>query len=155
MARLEKKKILVTAAAQGIGRASAEAFAAEGADVWATDIDVGKLEALKSRSGVTIRQLDVTDGGAVRSLAAELDALDVLFNCAGTVHHGTILDCEEKDWDISFDPQRQVHVPDDTGILAGYDRRRRGFDHQYVFRRIQHKRSAKPVSSMVPLRRPS
>ena len=103
MARLEKKKILVTAAAQGIGRATVEAFAAEGADVWATDIDVGKLEALKSPSGVTVRQLDVTDGDAIRSVAAELGALDVLFNCAGTVHHETILDCEEKDWDVSFD----------------------------------------------------
>ena len=103
MARLEKKKILVTAAAQGIGRASAEAFAAEGAEVWATDIAIDKLGGFDSRSGVPVRQLDVTDGDAIRSLATELGALDVLFNCAGTVHHGTILDCEEKDWDITFD----------------------------------------------------
>lgn len=103
MARLANKKILVTAAAQGIGRASAEAFAAEGADVWATDIAIDNLKSFGAQSGVTVRKLDVTDRDAVGSLATELGAIDVLFNCAGIVHHGTILDCEEKDWDISFD----------------------------------------------------
>jgi 2-keto-3-deoxy-L-fuconate dehydrogenase len=103
MPRLAGKRTLVTAAAQGIGRAAALAFAAEGAEVWATDIDSDKLRGLNSERGVHVRWLDVTDGGAVRSLAEELGTLDVLFNCAGYVHHGTILDCEEEDWDVTFD----------------------------------------------------
>lgn len=103
MPRLAGKRTLVTAAAQGIGRAAALAFAAEGAEVWATDIDSDKLRGLNGERGVHVRRLDVTDGGAVRSLAQELGTLDVLFNCAGTVHHGTILDCEEEDWDFTFD----------------------------------------------------
>ncbi len=103
MPRLAGKRTLVTAAAQGIGRAAALAFAAEGAEVWATDIDSDKLRGLNSERGVHVRWLDVTDGGAVRSLAEEIGTLDVLFNCAGYVHHGTILDCEEEDWDVTFD----------------------------------------------------
>lgn len=103
MARLTGKRVLVTAAAQGIGKASAQAFAAEGAQVWATDLDLDKLRALDGSAGISIRQLDVTDGDAIQSLAADVGALDVLFNCAGYVHHGTILDCGEDDWDASFD----------------------------------------------------
>jgi 2-keto-3-deoxy-L-fuconate dehydrogenase len=102
--RLKGKTALVTAAAQGIGRASALAFAAEGARVFATDIDMGKLETLKpeARGALDIRRLDVTDAGAVAALAGELGAVDVLFNCAGFVHHGTVLDCTEKDWDFTL-----------------------------------------------------
>lgn len=103
MPRLTGKRTLVTAAAQGIGRAAVLAFAAEGAEVWATDVDSDKLHGLNGERGVHVRQLDVTDGGAVRSLAEELGTLDVLFNCAGYVHHGTILDCEDEDWDFTFD----------------------------------------------------
>ncbi len=103
MALLAGKKTLVTAAAQGIGRAAALAFAAEGAEVWATDVDSKKLDALKGERRIQVHRLDVTDGSAIRSLAVELGALDVLFNCAGYVHHGTILDCEEEDWDFTFD----------------------------------------------------
>jgi 2-keto-3-deoxy-L-fuconate dehydrogenase len=98
--RLKGKKALVTAAGQGIGRATALAFAAEGAAVIASDVDAGKLADLPA--GVTRRRLDVTDGAAVAALAAELGALDVLFNCAGFVHHGTILDCAEADWDFTL-----------------------------------------------------
>lgn len=98
--RLSGKKALITAAGQGIGRASAIAFAAEGADVIATDVSEEKLAGIE---GVTTRRLDVTDGKAVERLAAELGAIDVLFNVAGWVHHGTIFDCSEKDWDRSFD----------------------------------------------------
>src|SRR5689334_25334244 len=99
--RLHGKKALVTAAAQGIGRASALAFAAEGAQVIATDINAGKLAELKAaaRGKLESRVLDVTSAGAVTALAGEVGALDVLFNCAGFVHHGTIFDCAEKDWD--------------------------------------------------------
>jgi 2-keto-3-deoxy-L-fuconate dehydrogenase len=102
--RLKGKVALITAAAQGIGRASALAFAAEGARVVATDIDMGKLEALKrdARGTLDIRRLDVTDAGAIVALAGELGAIDVLFNCAGYVHHGSVLDCTEKDWDFTL-----------------------------------------------------
>ncbi len=102
--RLKGKTALVTAAAQGIGRASALSFAAEGARVVATDIDMGKLEALKrdARGALDIRRLDATDAAAVTALAGELGAIDVLFNCAGFVHHGTVLDCTEKDWEFTL-----------------------------------------------------
>jgi 2-keto-3-deoxy-L-fuconate dehydrogenase len=103
--RLKGKIALVTAAAQGIGRASALAFAAEGASVIATDIDVAKLEALKgaAKGQLDICRLDVMDPAAISALADELGAVDVLFNCAGFVHHGTVLDCTEKDWDFTMD----------------------------------------------------
>ena len=98
--RLAGKKALTTAAAQGIGRAATLAFAAEGAQVIATDINLERLKPLEAQ-GITVRALDVTDLTAITALAAEIGALDVLFNCAGFVHHGTIMDCSEKDWDFS------------------------------------------------------
>jgi 2-keto-3-deoxy-L-fuconate dehydrogenase len=103
--RLKGKTTLVTAAAQGIGRASALAFAAEGARVVATDIDLDKLGALQqaARGALDPRRLDVRDAAAIAALAAELGAVDVLFNCAGFVHHGTVLDCTEQDWDFTMD----------------------------------------------------
>ena len=101
--RLTGKRALVTAAAQGIGRATAEAFADEGAQVIATDINEDKLESLNGLGGVSTRHLDVTDADAVRAAAADIGAVDVLFNCAGFVHHGAILECEESDWNFSFD----------------------------------------------------
>ena len=100
--RLAEKRALVTAAAQGIGRATAQAFAAEGAQVLATDVNEEKLEELREVPGISIRGLDVTDADAVIAAAAELGRVDVLFNCAGFVHHGSILECEESDWDFSF-----------------------------------------------------
>jgi 2-keto-3-deoxy-L-fuconate dehydrogenase len=104
-ARLRGKKAVVTAAAQGIGRATALAFATEGAEVLATDINAAKLEELRSASGAKIatRRLDVTKKAEIDALAAEFGAVDVLFNCAGFVHHGTILDCTEADWAFSMD----------------------------------------------------
>ena len=98
--RLNGKKILVTAAAQGIGRAIAERFAAEGANVVATDINMEVLGTLKAAT-VATRRLDVLDLAAVATAEKEIGAIDVLVNCAGFVHHGTILDCEEKDFDFS------------------------------------------------------
>jgi 2-keto-3-deoxy-L-fuconate dehydrogenase len=98
--RLEGKRALITAAAQGIGRASAELFAREGAEVVATDLDAAKLAGL---AGCTTRRLDVTDAAAITALAAEIGGIDVLFNCAGYVHHGTILECGEEDWAFSMD----------------------------------------------------
>ncbi len=106
MARLAGKKALITAAGQGIGRATALAFAAEGAEVIATDISAAALatlerEALKQKAGLSTRPLDVTDPEAIAAIARDLGRLDVLFNCAGYVHHGTILDCAEEDFDVS------------------------------------------------------
>jgi len=100
---LAGKTALVTAAAQGIGRAIALAFAAEGAKVTATDINLDRLEELSGTPGIAVRRLDVLDPQAVNSLAAEMAPLDVLCNVAGFVHNGTILDCPEEDWDFSFD----------------------------------------------------
>lgn len=97
--RLAGKKALVTAAAQGIGRASAEAFAREGAEVIATDLNQDLLATL---SGCTTRRLDVTDAFAIAALATEVGPIDVLFNCAGVVHAGTVLDCTDADWDKAF-----------------------------------------------------
>ncbi len=95
---------MLTAAGQGIGRATALAFADEGATVWATDINDAALAALgESRPGIRTRRLDVRDAQDVSGCAAELGRVDILFNCAGYVHHGSILDCAEKDWDFSFD----------------------------------------------------
>lgn len=101
--RLAGKKALLSAAAQGIGRASALAFAAEGAEVIATDINTGALAELGETDGISTRVLDVTDTAAVKALAGDVGAVDILFNVAGIVQHGSILDCEEQDWDFAFD----------------------------------------------------
>ena len=94
--RLANKTALITAAGQGIGRATAERFAAEGARVIATDIDASKLEGLR---GAEAHVLNVTDAEAIQRLAAELPNLDILFNCAGMVPGGNILECSEQDWE--------------------------------------------------------
>ena len=101
--RLYGKKALVTAAAQGIGRATAEMFAAEGASVWATDLNFDKLKELSEVDGIITRCLDVTDGPSISQAAAEIGPIDVLVNCAGFVHAGTILECDEHDYAFSFD----------------------------------------------------
>jgi 2-keto-3-deoxy-L-fuconate dehydrogenase len=102
--RLKGKKALLTAAGQGIGAATARAFAAEGAEVFATDLNDQLLQKLAAElPGIQTRKLDVRDTPSVNALAAELGAIDILFNCAGFVHQGTILDCNEADWDFSFD----------------------------------------------------
>ena len=102
--RLQDKLALVTAAGQGIGRAIAEAFVAEGARVIATDVEDKKLEGMKSlkRHKLDARSTDSVEALA-KGIAADLGGLDVLVNCAGYVHHGSVLDCSEQDWDFSFD----------------------------------------------------
>lgn len=100
MGRLRGKVALVTAAAQGIGKASAEAFLREGARVIATDIATEKLSGL---TGADVRRLDVLRTSDVEALARSSGPVDILFNAAGFVHHGTVLDCTEQDWDFSFD----------------------------------------------------
>lgn len=101
-ARLDGKTVVVTAAAQGIGRAVARACAREGASVVATDINLDKLSELADTPRIQLRKLDVTDEAAVTTLAKELPAPGALINCAGYVANGTILDCTQKDWDFSF-----------------------------------------------------
>ena len=101
--RLSGKTAVITAAAQGIGRATVEAYLAEGARVIATDINETLLAELAGLPNCTVRRLDVTSSAEVTALAAELGAIDVLFNCAGYVHHGAILDCDEEAWKFSFD----------------------------------------------------
>jgi 2-keto-3-deoxy-L-fuconate dehydrogenase len=98
--RLKGKVAVVTAAGQGIGRAIAEAFVREGAQVFATDVDVAKLEGIARAKR---RKLDVLSTRAVEAFAAKTGPIDVLVNCAGFVHHGTILECDDKAWDFSFD----------------------------------------------------
>ncbi|NWY37008.1 BDH2 dehydrogenase, partial [Sylvia atricapilla] len=102
MGRLDGKIILLSAAAQGIGQAAAIAFAKEGAKVIATDINESKLQELGKYPGIQIRVLDVTKKEQIENLAKEIEKIDVLCNIAGFVHHGTILDCEEQDWDFTM-----------------------------------------------------
>jgi 2-keto-3-deoxy-L-fuconate dehydrogenase len=102
--RLNGKVALVTAAGQGIGRAIAAAFAAEGSKVIATDLDTAKLDglAVAMRRALDVRSTEAVEALA-RDVSSQLGALDILVNCAGYVHQGSVLDCSEKDWDFSFD----------------------------------------------------
>ena len=101
--RLKGKRAFVTAAAVGIGRACAVAFAREGAEVFATDIDEEKLALLKQEGVANVAKLDVRDTAAVEAMARRAGTIDILLNAAGFVHHGTVLDCSDADWDFSFD----------------------------------------------------
>jgi 2-keto-3-deoxy-L-fuconate dehydrogenase len=101
--RLKGKRAFVTAASAGIGRACAIAFAREGATVFATDIDETGLAALKSEGITDVARLDVRDSAAVAAAAKRVGKMDILLNAAGFVHHGTVLDCSDDDFDFSFD----------------------------------------------------
>jgi 2-keto-3-deoxy-L-fuconate dehydrogenase len=101
--RLKGKRAFVTAAAAGIGRASAIAFAREGASVFATDIDEKGLATLAQEGVKEVARLDVRDGAAVTAIAKRVGGIDILLNAAGFVHHGSVLDCSDEDWDFSFD----------------------------------------------------
>ncbi|MDQ2077223.1 SDR family oxidoreductase [Marinimicrobium sp. ABcell2] len=100
MARLQNKTALITGAGQGIGRATAELFAREGARVIATDINA---DALADLTGCETRVLDVRDAEGIIQLSEDIGPVNVLFNCAGFVHNGTLLDCSEEDWEFSLD----------------------------------------------------
>jgi 2-keto-3-deoxy-L-fuconate dehydrogenase len=101
--RLAEKRALVTAAGQGIGKASALAMAAEGAEVLATDIDDALLAGFAGVANVTTARLDVLDRSTISRVVDGMDAVDVLFNCAGVVHHGTVLDATDEQWSMAFD----------------------------------------------------
>ena len=104
--RLQGRKALITAAGQGMGRAAAFAFAREGAQVIATDVDPALLQAFAGNAAITTSRLDVTDEREVQAFVEKTGAVDILFNCAGWVHQGSILECRVEDWDKSF----QVNV---------------------------------------------
>jgi 2-keto-3-deoxy-L-fuconate dehydrogenase len=101
--RLKGKRAFVTAAAAGIGRACALAFAREGATVFATDIDENGLAKLAKEGVPETARLDVRDTAAVAAMATRVGKVDILLNAAGFVHHGTVLECSDEDWDFSFD----------------------------------------------------
>ncbi|BCP55237.1 NAD(P)-dependent oxidoreductase [Kaistia sp. 32K] len=117
--RLSGKTAVVTAAGQGIGRATVLAFQREGAAVRATDIDEGKLASLDGLAGVSTHRLDVMDAEAVKAFVASHDAPDILFNCAGYVHAGAILDCEEEDFDFSVNLNIRAMYRLIRGFLPG------------------------------------
>jgi 2-keto-3-deoxy-L-fuconate dehydrogenase len=119
MTDLKGRTALVTAAAQGIGRATALAFAAAGAKVFATDINERLLGELEGQGGIATRRLDVLDDGAVRALAAEIGAVDILFNCAGIVHSGSILEMKDADLDFAFDLNVKAMVRTIRAVLPG------------------------------------
>ena len=125
--RLAGKTAVVTAAGQGMGRATALAFVQEGATVWATDINRAALETLAAEQPQMVcRELDVLNPKAIEQLAVQLPEPDILFNCAGFVHHGTILDCTEEDWDFSFDLNVRSTYRTCRAFLPGMVRRGRG-----------------------------
>jgi 2-keto-3-deoxy-L-fuconate dehydrogenase len=108
--RLQGKSAVVTSAAQGIGRASVLAMAAEGASVVATDINEAALASLaKENASIRVMRLDVTKNEEVEKVAAAVGAPDVLFNCSGFVHSGTIMEVTDKDWDFAFDLNVRAH----------------------------------------------
>ena len=124
--KLGGKTVLITAAAQGIGRATALAFAAAGATVHATDINVEILSELAGESGIVTHRLDVLDTAAVEALVAEIGQVDVLFNCAGVVHGGNILDMPDKDLDFAFDLNVKAMIRTIRAVLPGMLARKDG-----------------------------
>ena len=104
MKKLENKNIIVTAAGQGIGRATAIAYSKEGANVIATDINEKTLKSLSNEfPNIKVNILDSTKNNDIKDFFSKIDKVDVLFNAVGYVHHGTIIECDENDWDFSFD----------------------------------------------------
>src|SRR5487761_367864 len=116
---LQDKTALVTAAAKGIGRASALALAAAGARGFATDIDEENLATLREQSAIEICRMDVRDPASIASAVALAGIVDVLFNCAGFVHHGTVLDCTEEDLDLAYDLNVKAMVRTIRAVLPG------------------------------------
>ncbi|WP_137180275.1 SDR family oxidoreductase [Roseomonas sp. AR75] len=123
--RLAGKRAFVTAAAQGIGRATALAFAAEGATVIATDKDAAKLAELRA-PGISTQPLDMLDAAAIEAAAKDAGPLDILFNCAGFVHQNTVLTATEAEWDFAFDLNVRSMWRMSRAVLPGMLERKRG-----------------------------
>ena len=143
--RLEGKVALVTAAGQGIGRAIAEKFAAEGAKLIATDLDPNKLQGLRGK----LRKLDVLARDDIeafsRDIGREFGALDILVNCAGYVHQGTVFDCSDKDWDFSFNLNvKSMHHMIKT-FLPGMLEKKVRLDRQHRLGGVVDPRRAQPL----------
>src|SRR3569833_2621255 len=119
MKSLQGKTALITAAAQGIGRASAEALARAGARVFATDINEAKLRDLQGMEGIQTRKLDVLDTRRVDLSVAEIGPVDILFNCAGFVHNGTVLDCTDEELDFAYDLNVRAMIRTIRAVLPG------------------------------------
>ncbi|WP_417804440.1 SDR family oxidoreductase [Thalassospira lucentensis] len=126
MKRLEGKLCLVTAAGQGIGRASAERLAKEGGRVIATDVNEAALAQLDAIDGIEAKKLDVTDKSAITALVNEIGTVDVLFNCAGIVHNGTILEATEEEWDFAFELNAKSQFRMIRAVLPGMLEKGRG-----------------------------
>lgn len=119
--RLQGKTAFITSAAQGIGRATAIAMARQGAKVWATDINGEVLKTLPAeQKGIEVFTLDVLNAEAIEAAAAKVGAPDILFNCSGFVHHGTILETSDKDWDFSFDLNVKSHFRMIRAFMPGF-----------------------------------
>ncbi len=116
---LQGKTALVTAAAQGIGRSSALALAAAGARVLATDIDEEKLATLRGEAGIDVCRMDVRDTSSVASTVMAAGSIDILFNCAGVVHHGTVLECTDEELDFAYDLNVKAMVRTIRAVLPG------------------------------------
>lgn len=117
--KLGGKVVVVTAAGQGIGRASALAYASAGAKVWATDINEEALATLNGEAGIETAKLDVLDGDSVTAFFERIGAVDVLFNCAGVVHGGSVLEMSDKDLDFAFDLNVRAMVRTIKAVLPG------------------------------------
>lgn len=126
MADVTGKIVLITAAAQGIGEASAHAFAKAGAKVIATDINAGKLKALDGTQNITTRVLDVLSNEAVNKAVSEIGRIDVLFNCAGVVHNGTVLEMSDSDLDFALDLNVRAQIRTIKAVLPQMLERRDG-----------------------------
>jgi 2-keto-3-deoxy-L-fuconate dehydrogenase len=124
--RLAGKTAFITVAGQGMGKAAALAFAREGAKIWATDINAQALKALDGKEGIRTAPLDVTDEAAIARVAREVGDIDVLFNCAGIVHNGSILDATVKDWDLAFNVNVKSMFLVTRAFLPGMLKRQKG-----------------------------
>jgi 2-keto-3-deoxy-L-fuconate dehydrogenase len=124
--RLAGKVAFITAAGQGMGRAAALAFAREGAKVWATDLNAKPLDELEGKDGIHTKMLDATDEASIRKISGEVGDIDVLFNCAGIVQHGSILDATPKDWDLGFDVNVKSMFLVSKAFLPGMLKKGRG-----------------------------
>ncbi|MBR3189411.1 SDR family oxidoreductase [Bosea sp. (in: a-proteobacteria)] len=126
MGALTGQVVVITAAGQGIGRATAEAFDRAGAIVWATDINEGALAAIEAGPNLQRRRLDVLDAAAVTAFFAEIGRVDVLFNCAGIVQSGTVLEASEADLDFAYDLNVKAMVRTIKAALPGMLERKAG-----------------------------